>query len=303
MQNNKILLTGSCGFIGSNLVRRFVLEKYRLVSLDKGNKKDVSSIYNNKSHKFYLSNLNDVDILEQIFTLESPDVVIHAAFEKDLTIKSTQNLIDVCKGKNIKKIIYLSDVSVYGPLKSPVSNLALETQDLNPQTNYAKHKVECENLIKESGIDYIIARLSNNYGPRQQDYNLIPGVIKAALKKEVCDILSPNYLSEYTHVFDTCSALTTLVENDTVQGIYNVSSNQEFTTMEVVHEVCSILDKYHNIKHHEMIKYKNDTSECDVMMNSSKIKALGWVPSIKFKAGLEDTTDWFCNNPWNFNLK
>jgi len=298
MNKNKILITGSCGFIGANLTRKLSYEKYKIASLDRGDINDVSSIYSNKNHKFYLADLKDKHILDQIFQLEKPEIVIHLALDKDDDCLATSNLIEASSKFGISKIIYSSDSGVYGVNES-ISSIRLdEKSKLNPTTKFIENKINCENLIKNSKLDYTIARLSTNYGSRQKSYNLIPGIIKAVLKNEEVQIPSALSSQEYTHVHDTCSAFVSMMENISKNEIYNVSSNQEFGDMELAHEVCSILEKYHGTKCQHLVKYGSEKSQFEVNMNSDKLKSIGWQPLVKFKQGVEQTVDWFMSNQW-----
>lgn len=318
----KTLTTGTCGFIFSNFIRKLVFESknvYSISSIDKASTTNINSLYWNNNHKFYVADITDQNILETIFNFNPPDVVIHGAAEscvdKSLAsanefIKSnvlgTQNIINVCVKYGVKKLIYMSTDEVHGQLAEG-DPAWLENAPLNPRNPYAASKASGELLVKAAheahGLNYNILRASNNYGPRQTTNKLIPNIIKCALEGNRIPIYGEGKQSrEWTHVFDTCSAITHILENGQDNEIYNISSNQEFSNIEVAHMVCSILDKDYDIKCFNLIEFVKDprgnSHDFRYSLNSTKLKTLGWSADIKFKEGLSNTIDWYMDNKW-----
>lgn len=315
----KILLTGSCGFVLSNLIR-YILKNsndYSIVSIDdiKPPAK-LNTIYANRNHQFYMGDIINSHLINNICELEKPDIIIHGAaessVEKSLTngqefVKSnvlgTQVLIDAAV-KYKSRFIYLSADQVYGPLSNENEPSWTEDSNLNPQNPYAATKAAGELLVKAAhfshGLQYNITRSSNNYGPRQSRQNLIPKIIGNILD----DIDVPIYnagenIKNWTHVQDGCEAIKTIIEKGTLNETYNIGSGQEFSNIEVFNEVCNILGKgYDLLKFIHNDKIKN---EFRYSLNNNKLKSLGWKPEFKFKGidgGLNHCVNWFQNNQW-----
>lgn len=302
--NKKILILGSCGFLMSNFVRRMILEKNQISSIDKGHKEDLGSIYVNKSHDFYLANINDLDILDKIFCIEQPDLVIHGAIDRELTDALTKNALEVSSSYDVKRFIYISDSEVYGdPGKGDCEKVS-EEASIQTGKDYANHKIANENMVKDSGLHYNIVRLSNIYGPREQSYNLIPGIIRSAVMGKEIEIMGDgSSVREWTHVFDAADGLMTIIRGAAPDEMYNLSSGQEFSTMEVVHTACSSIEKYHGIKCHHLVKYNStQKNDFEFPLNIVKLKSLDWQPSHKFKNGIDDTVNWYMNNQWKLKI-
>lgn len=317
MNKQKILITGSCGFILGNFLRRLVSEKkpYQIASLDRINSNVANSMYWNKNHSFNVADINDQHIMDSIFQIEQPDIVIHGAAETSIeesfknpniylntNIIGTQNIINSCLKFKIKKLIYLSSSDIYGSLTDQEPS-AKETNKENPGSPYAISKMAAEQLIKtaasSSGLNYNIVRCSSSYGPRQNALKLIPKAIKSILQDTPIALYGNGlHIRDWAHVFDTCSAILTVMENGQNNEIYNISSNQEYANIEVIQNICNIMNKGHNL-----ITFISDPRKVHDYRNaidSSKIKDIGWKSSFKFKDGLKETIQWYLNNQWYF---
>jgi len=303
MDKIKLLCTGSCGFILSNFLRKTVYEKkpYNLISLDRIND-TLNSMYWNKNHTFYISDVRDPHIINNIFNIEKPDIVIHSAGSSDFSdfnlattsnLNGTNTIIESCIKHNIKKIIYISSTEIYD--ENFNSNLD-ENSNLNPKNLYASMKLSSEIMIKSSKIDYNILRFSNNYGPRQQKNEIIPFTINKILNNEAVSLQDySNNKKEWTHVYDSCSAIFTVLDNWKSNEVYNVCSNQEYSERYVVSFIKNMLNNP---------EFYEKTSDLDnkIFINTNKIRSLGWKPSLKFKDGLSQTIDWFLSNKWHLKF-
>ena len=313
----RLLVTGSCGFIFGNFLRQVVYEKYpyQLISLDKVNTQSINSMYWNKNHIFYIADIRDSHIIDTIFQLEKPEIVIHGAAEtisNHLTenansiissnVLGTQNIINACVKYKVKKLVYMSTDKVYGPL-SLEDNLKLESDNFSPKTPFAATKVAGELLIKaaheSSELNYNIIRGTNNYGPRQSIQKLIPKIIKCALNKETIPIYgSGSQVRTWTHVQDTCNGIYNVLQHGRDNETYNMSSGQEFSNLEIAMHVCNALGKGHDLIRHVQDPLKPHDLRYGI--NSSKLKELGWKPIFKFKDGIAETVQWYLNNQWYF---
>ena len=318
MSKQKILLTGTAGFIAGNFIRKAIFDKlpYEFVSIDKiTNNNLLNNIFVNKSHQFYMNNICDRHFIDLIFQYHKFDYLIHyaASTHVDKSIESanefiennvlgTQVLIDACVKHNVK-MLYFSTDEVYGALKSENDISWTEDSEISPNNPYAASKAAGELLVKAAGkthgLDYVITRSSNIYGPRQTPDKLIPKIIKCILEDKPIPIYGKGMqIRDWTNVIDNAQAVVKILENWKSGEIYNISANQEFSNIEVVQEICNFMNKGHNL-----ITFVEDRKGHDFRysINSSKIKKLGRSPSYRFKGpegGLSHTVNWYKANQW-----
>lgn len=304
MDKKKILITGSCGFILRSLVYKIIHDNlpYQVVSLDRVSSHVANNIYWNKSHAFHIADIRDKHIMDVIFQIEMPDIVIHGAAEMtdpehffDTNMDGTQNIVDSCIKHKIGKLIYISDSIVYKKHVMPTEETPIKVVDLAP---YALSKAGGEKAVKDAammhGLIYNIVRLSNAYGHRQTTIGLIPKVMQGILQEREISLPNDGSTSrDWTHVFDHCSAILSVLNSGQDNEIYNVSANQELTDIEVAWKVCNVMEKGHNL-----ITYDKKPDDGNPLIDSSKIKQIGWEPQYKFKRGVIETTEWFKKNQW-----
>jgi dTDP-glucose 4,6-dehydratase len=317
----KLMITGTAGFILGNFVRKAIYEKapYDLVSIDRVSQSSLlNNIYQGKSHTFYLADICDEHIINRIFEYEKPDIVLHGAAstfvdealkDPNIYVKNnvlgTQVIVNACVKWGVKKLIYTSTDEVMGSLKSENDTPWKEDAPLNPRNPYAASKGGGEFIVKAAansfGLPYIITRSSNNYGRLQRE-KLIPTIIKSILNNTKIPVYGNGlFLREWTYVDDNCDALLKILASDKLNETYNISSNQEFTNIEVVQAVCNAMEKGHElITHIEDPRGKGH--DIRYAIDCTKIKTeLGWSAKTKFKDGIAQTVRWYTNN--SFFLK
>jgi dTDP-glucose 4,6-dehydratase len=305
MQKQKILFTGSLGFLFSNFIRKAAYEKspYTFCGIDKAvNKGYLNNIYNNKIiESNYLADICDPHIINSIFEIEKPDIVIHAASTDstdnkqciDTNILGTKIIVDAAFKNNVKKIIHFSDYQVYQ--SSDANYNIVESSPLCPNSLSQISKIAAENIVISSGLNYNILRIPEVYGPRQFGDRAIPSIIKSIYKKESI-ILPCNgiQLLDWMHVFDFSSALLLLLKNAEDNSIYNVGSNQECSTIEIIQFICNIMGRGYDL----VSCSGKDQVNLKYVLDNKKITNLGWKPMFKLKKGLEETIEWFLANQW-----
>lgn len=321
MSKKKILVTGSCGFIFSNFVRKLIYsnkesgeDKYSVVSVDRVNNNAINSMYVNKNHTFYVGDIRDQHVMDVIFSFEKPDIVIHGAAETfvdyslsdpnsfvNSNILGTQVVINCCLKYGVERLIYISTDEVYGQLTNESDPPWDESAPLNPRNPYSATKASGELLVKAAhqthGLIYNITRSSNNYGPRQTPEKLIPKAIKCILDDKQIPIYGQGLqIRDWTHVFDNCSAIMTVLNNGVPNEIYNIAANQELPNVEAIQKVCNAMGKGHNLITH--IPDPRPGHDFRYSISSEKIRQLGWKPVYKFKDGIVDTVEWYNNNKW-----
>lgn len=312
----KVLITGSCGFIFGNFLRKAVYDKqpYQLISLDRVSSNAINSMYWNKNHTFHVADIRDQHVVDTIFQFENPDIVIHGAAESFVdnslsdtnsfvtsNVLGTQVIINACLKSKVDKLIYISTDEVYGQLTDEAAASWKEDSPLNPRNPYSATKAAGELLVKAAsesfGLKYNITRSSNNYGPRQFHDKLLPKTIKSILENKPIPIYGQGLqIRDWTHVYDNCSALFAILSSGKDNETYNISANQEFTNLEAVQFVCNAMKKGH-----DLISFLEDprkSRDFRYSVNSSKLREIGWKPATKFKDGIIDTVNWYLNNQY-----
>ena len=308
----KVLITGSCGFVMSNFIRKSLHNKldYVFVSLDKVKKHfGLHNVYANKGHTFYIGNILDNHFLDVVFSLEKPDYVIHAAEERpaygkncqfnsfqDTNIIGTSNVINARVKAEVKRIFYLSNYEVYG---NKCRESHDEASELSPINSFAASKVAAEVLIRaacsEFGLNYNILRSCDLFGPRQFPDSFIPGVLKNILEKKKTKIYDNGLTQrEWLYVGDLCNALTQIMMNANQNETFNVSAGYEFSDIEMFHEICTCVDQGYDLV--EIIGDNNLASRYAI--NSDKLKSIGWKPSAKYKETIAFSINWYLKNKW-----
>jgi dTDP-glucose 4,6-dehydratase len=316
MKGLNLLITGGCGFIGSNFIN-YIFDRtyYNIINLDamyycasENNVKE--EIRNNSRYKLIKGNLCSYDLVRHIINDYSIDYVIHFAaqshvqnsFEDSLqytkdNIEGTHTLLEVCrKYKNIKKFIHVSTDEVYGEsMIEENENKKTENSILCPTNPYAATKAGAE-LIAQSyyhsfKMPIIITRGNNVYGPNQYPEKLIPRFIELLRDNKKVTIQGDgSNIRAFLHSYDVARAFEIILENGKVGEIYNIGSdeNQEYTVLQVAK---LLIEKIKNTKdHNEWITYIEDRPFNDkrYYISNQKIKDLGWSIDIDFEDGIDD---------------
>jgi len=311
----KVLITGTCGFIFSNFIRRAIYEKqpYSFVSIDKvsGN---ANAVYSNKNHTFHVADIRDQHVIDTLFQFERPDIVIHGAAESFVdyslsdpnafvtsNVLGTQVIINACVKHKVERLIYISTDEVYGQLTSESDEAWTEESPLDPRNPYSASKAAGELMVKAAhhshGLIYNITRSSNNYGPRQTSEKLIPKAIKCIMNDQKIPIYGQGLqIRDWTHVFDNVRAILTVLNHGKPNETYNIAANQELTNIEVIQKICNAMETGHKLI--DFIEDPRKGHDFRYSINSSKIKELGWKPNYRFKEGIVDTVEWYKINSW-----
>lgn len=319
----KVLVTGSCGFIFGNFIRKAIYDQnqkkpqdrqYSFISVDRVTSNALNSMYWNKNHIFHIADIRDAHVMDVLFQFEKPDIVIHGAAEtfvdSSLTdpnsfvtsnVLGTQNIINCCIKHKVEKLIYISTDEVYGQLVDEKALPWTEESPLDPRNPYSATKAAGELLVKAAyqahGLIYNITRSSNNYGPRQLPEKLIPKAIKSILEDKPIPIYGEGkQIRDWTYVADNCSAIMTILDKGLPNETYNISAKQEFTNLETMQLVCNAMGQGHNLI--TFIKDPRASHDFRYSVDTAKLQNLGWKPAYKFKEGIIDTVEWYKINQW-----
>lgn len=313
----RMLLLGSAGFIGSNFVRKVIYEKhpYELYSVDKiANSSMLNNIYQHKLHEFYIADICDQHIMDKIFEYVNPEIVINMAAESSVdksindpnvfinsNVLGTQNLVNLSLKYKVEKFLQVSTDECFGALNSIDEPSWTEDAPLNPRNPYSASKASAELIVKAAGVThglpFIITRSANNYGPRQTPDKLIPRAIKCILEDKPIPIYGDGkQRREWIHVADNCSAYLKILNQGNIGEIYNISTNEEYSNLEVINTIISIMGKGETVFVKDRLGHDFRYS-----INVEKLMKLDWRPVYKFKDGLQKTIEWYTMN--SFFLK
>jgi dTDP-glucose 4,6-dehydratase len=309
----KILATGGAGFIGSAFVRSAVEQGYRVCVVDKLTYAgDIARLEDARcACTFYKADICDGAALERIFKKEKPEAVVHFAAETHVdrsihdaapfimtNVVGTQLLLDLGRRYNVKKFVHISTDEVYGEIRK---GFFTESSPFAPNSPYAASKAAADLLVKSYvrtyGFPAMIVRPSNNYGPWQFPEKLIPVVISRALKGERVPVYATGQnVREWLYVSDCSAAVFCVLRKGRPGEAYNVGSAQERRNIETVKKLLDLCGKPHSL-----IEYVRDRPGHDFRyaLNFSKIKALGWSPTIGWEDGLKQVVAWYgANQAW-----
>jgi dTDP-glucose 4,6-dehydratase len=309
----KILVTGGCGFIGSNFVLH-MLESYpdvSIVNLDlltyAGNLENLQDTkpYGER-HRFVRGDIADRETVLQL-AAELPDVVVNFAAESHVdrsildssafvrtNIMGTQVLLDACREYDIARFVQISTDEVYGSL-GPAGAFT-ESHPLAPNSPYAASKAAADLLVrsyhKTHGMDVVVTRCSNNYGPFQFPEKLIPLMITNALQDRELPVYGDGMnVRDWIHVIDHCRAVDLILRTGVAGEVYNIGANCEFCNKDIVRYILQRLDKPESL-----IRFVKDRPGHDrrYAMDSSKLmEELGWAPIFRFEDGMNQTISWY----------
>ena len=330
----KYLITGGCGFIGSNFIH-FLLENglsSQIINLDKmtyaGNKDNLLSIEHHDNYHFIKGDICNQVIVRDILDKYNPDVLVHFAAESHVdrsidrpaefintNIVGTMNLLNKsshwlkrlsARGKTSFRFIHVSTDEVYGSLGA--EGKFLESTPYNPSSPYSASKAGSDHLVqswfKTFDFPAIITNCSNNYGPYQFPEKLIPLMIINCLTGKELPIygLGMN-VRDWLYVRDHCGAIQAVIDKGKLGETYNIGGSNEITNINIVKTICKILDDQMPTKtgksYRDQITFVDDRPGHDYRyaIDTSKIEnELGWKPKENFIAGIEKTILWYINN-------
>lgn len=311
----KILVTGGCGFIGSNFIR-YVLKNsdYEVINLDKltyaGNLKNLVDVQDNPKYKFYRGDICNYELVTYIVEKEKIDSIINFAAEShvDRSILSSQEfirtnvtgtnvLLEVTRQFELERFVQISTDEVYGSL-GPEGKFT-ETTPLSPNSPYSASKASADLLVKAYnhtyGLPTLITRCSNNYGPYQFPEKLIPLMIINAINNKPLPVYGDGMnVRDWIYVEDHCDAILKVFENGRIGEVYNIGAENEKPNIEIVKLILKELGKDESL-----ITYVKDRPGHDrrYAIDATKIKTeLGWKPAHTFENAIKETISWYLQN-------
>lgn len=309
-------MTGSAGFIGSNFVR-MLLEKdksIKIASLDAltyaGNLSSLKDVLDSPRHEFVKGDIRDHLKVERL--IKDCDLVFNFAAEShvDRSIHGPQIFLDAnvngCftilealrKSKKKIRFVQISTDEVYGTLGD--TGQFTETSLLSPNSPYAASKASADLLtrsyFKTYGLDAIITRCANNYGPFQFPEKLIPLMIFRSGQGQKLPVYGDGlYVRDWIHVLDHCEGIWLAATNGKAGEIYNFGATNEWTNLQIVKQVLKLTGQSESLI--EFVKDRPGHDRRYAVDSTKAQRDLNWKPKISFSEGLKKTVEWYQSNP------
>jgi len=333
-KQKNILVLGGSGFIGSNFIRCNILnENNNILNIDKltyaSSQDSLHSIFNNSSYAFLKGDICNTEFIKKNIERFKPDFIVNFAAESHVdksisnhsefiesNIIGVYSLLEAVRDyydkleidkKNSFRFLQVSTDEVYGSLELNADSFT-ESNKYDPSSPYSASKAASDHLVmawhKTYGLPILITNCSNNYGPYQFPEKLIPLIIMNCLMEKNLPVYgNGENVRDWIHVSDHCTAILKVLENGVVGNSYNIGSEYELTNLEIINKICKIMDskvpRKNNLLYNQLITFVKDRPGHDFRyaINNSKVKEhTGWLPSISFSKGIEDTVNWYIEN-------
>jgi dTDP-glucose 4,6-dehydratase len=316
----RYLVTGGAGFIGSNLVRHLLTERptAEVVNLDlltyAGNLASLEDVEHNPRYRFIHGDICDARIVGE--AMRGTDVVFHLAAESHVdrsivqdapfvrtNVLGTATLLAAALAAGVRRFVQVSTDEVYGELPwrdpavaDPSAPRFTEETPLAPRSPYSASKAGGDHLAlayhATHGLDVVVTRCSNNYGPYQYPEKLIPVAITHALADRPVPVYGDGlYVRDWIHVEDHCRGLLAAAERGRAGRVYNFGADAERTNLALVRELLEVLGKPESLIEHVKDRPGHDRRYA---IDASRARAeLGWSPRVPFAEGLRETVAWY----------
>ncbi|NGX83033.1 dTDP-glucose 4,6-dehydratase [Aequorivita sp. KMM 9714] len=332
MINDKVLITGGAGFIGSNYVE-YVLKnsEVEIFVLDKltyaGNLKNLESVL--QKITFIEGDICDAKLIQDLFEKHQFNKVVHFAAESHVdnsisgpgafiqtNIVGTFNLLQSAyktwmfspnefkDGFDNARFLHISTDEVYGTLGE--TGLFTEKTPYAPNSPYSASKASSDFIVRSYfhtyGLPVVTTNCSNNYGPNQHKEKLIPTIIRKAISGEPIPIYGDGKnVRDWLYVTDHCSGIYLALKNGKLGETYNIGGRNERENLYIANVICELLDEMRprKVSYKEQITFVTDRPGHDFRyaIDASKIEnELGWKADENFETGIRKTITWYLNN-------
>jgi len=315
----KLLITGGAGFIGSNFAHYWIKNhpEDQIIVFDAltyaGGLDNIEGAI--EKIQFIKGDICDAKLMEGVFEAEKPNLVVHFAAESHNTraekhpeifyrtnVKGTRVILECAKKYKIKKLIHISTDEIYGSIKKGY----FHEEDADRRygflkADYPKSKAQADKLAREyaqKGLPVIIARPTNNFGPRQHPEKALPRYITNVFCGKKMPVWGKGLqVRDWLYVGDTCRAIDCLIKKGKVGQAYNIAANNkpEIKNRDVALMLCNIM----NLVPQKWIEFVPDprpAHDFRYALKTDKIRQLGWKPSDNIKELFKETVKWYQDN-------
>ena len=303
------MVTGGAGFIGSNFIH-YMLNAYsdvKIVNVDAltyaGNLSNVKGLEKNKNYSFVKADICNYEKMCEV--MKDCDSVVNFAAESHVdnsihsddnfvksNIEGTHSLLKAARKTNLKKFMQISTDEVYGSI---AKGSATEQSALNPSSPYSASKTAadmlCNAYFHTFGLDVVITRTVNNFGPRQFPEKFIPTVITNALANRKIPIYGNGMqIRNWIYVDDNCTALDIVLSKGKKGEVYNIAGNDELENIKLARKILDLMKKPHSLLEHVTDRLGHDVR---YSLDDKKLRAVGFKPDNNLDKGLQSTIDWY----------
>jgi dTDP-glucose 4,6-dehydratase len=306
----RLLVTGGCGFIGSAFVHLALERGAAVVNLDKltyaGNPANVADVADHPGYRFVHGDIADAQVVEE--ALDGIDAVVNLAAESHVDrsilapeeftrtdVVGTAVLLDRSRAAGVRRFVQVSTDEVYGSIPAGAFR---ETDPLRPSSPYSASKAGGELQVlawhHTYGMDAVITRGSNTFGPRQYPEKLIPLFVTNALDGLPLPVYGDGLqVRDWIHVDDHCEGIWTALERGTAGEAYNVGGGSELPNIEITRRILELTGRDERLIAHVADRPGHDRRYA---LDTAKLAALGWSPRAAFTAELAETVSWYERN-------
>jgi dTDP-glucose 4,6-dehydratase len=311
-----ILVTGGAGFIGSEFVR-YMIERYphyTIICLDKltyaGNLDNLLPVHDAPNYRFERADIADREAVRRVLTTHAVDTIVNFAAESHVDrsilaadafvhtdVVGAYLLLDEGKQHGIERFLHVSTDEVYGDVHEGFS---VESDGFAPNSPYAASKAGGELMVRAyhvtHGMNTVITRGSNTYGPYQYPEKLLPFFISEAIDDRPLPLYGDGrQIRDWLYVHDHVTGIDTALHHGIAGEAYNIAGEDLRQNIEVIHDMLARLGKPTTLIKHVPDREGHDRRYA---MNAEKLRALGWQRQYTFARGLEQTVAWYRENEW-----
>ena len=311
----RLLVTGGCGFIGSNFIRWLLGARpdASVTNLDAltyaGNPENLKDVEGNSRYQFVRGSIADPTLVDRL--TEGIDGILHFAAESHVdrslygpiefartNVEGTTVLLEAARRRKVPRFLLVSTDEVYGSL--PESGVFVETTPLAPSSAYSASKAGADLMAlayrRTFGLNVVITRGSNNYGPCQHPEKFMPLFITNALENRECPLYGDGgNVRDWLHVLDHSRGLWAAFERGRPGEVYNLGGGNERKNIDVAKAILAACGRPESL-----IRLVADRPGHDrrYALDTSKARTeLGWRAEVAFERGLEETVAWYRSNP------
>ena len=320
----KILVTGGCGFIGSNfIINQINNSNNEILNFDiltyAANLENLDGISKSSRYQFYKGDICSQKDIKKALSEFKPNIIVHFAAESHVdrsitnpnkfiytNVNGTANLLNVCLGfynelidedRKKFKFIHVSTDEVFGSLGK--EGFFTEKTQYKPNSPYSASKASSDHLVRAWNHTYkfptIITNCSNNYGPYQFPEKLIPLMVTNCFDNKPLPIYGKgDNVRDWLYVDDHCKAIDLIIKVGKIGNSYNIGGNCEVKNIDIVNSICSIFDEIKPLNNFVKDRPGHDFRYA---IDSSKIQSdLNWRPKESLTSGLNKTIKWYIKN-------